>query len=70
MNNDDKIIKKDTTKGLSPLEEMGILASKNEDEVDRERDHRMADELLLRRLVELNETLLVGEYLRIKKWYS
>ena len=73
MDNDKTIkavVEKNTTKGLSPLEEMSILASKNKDEVDRELDHRLADELLLRRLVQLNETRLVGEYLKIKKWYA
>lgn len=71
MVNDDKIIKKDTTKGLSPLEEMVLLAEKSTgDECDKEGDHRLADELLLRRLVELNETRIVAEFIRIKKWYS
>ena len=66
-----KIIKKDTTKGLTVLEEMVLLAEKNAgDECDKERDHRQADELLLNRLVQLNETHLVGEYLKIKKWYA
>ena len=72
MGNDDKIIKKDTTKeSLTVLEEMVVLAEKNAGDLcDKERDHRQADELLLQRLVQLNETRIVAEYLRIKKWYS
>ena len=73
MDNDmnDVEVEKNTTKGLSPLEEMVLLAEKNAgDECDKERDHRLADELLLRRLVELNETRIVAEFIRIKKWYA
>jgi hypothetical protein len=56
---------------ISTLDEMIMLVEKNAgDDMDKERDHRIADELLLRRLVQLNETRLVGEYLKIKKWYA
>ena len=60
-----------STKSISILDEMIMLVEKNAgDNMDKESDHRIADELLLRRLVELNETRIVAEFLRIKKWYA
>ena len=59
------------TKSCTVLEEMTLLVSKNEgEEIDQERDHKEADDLLLQRLIQLNETSLVKEYLKIKKWYA
>lgn len=55
----------------SILEDMLSLVAKHKgDDCDHERDHKQADELLLNRLIQLNETDLVGEYLKIKKWYA
>lgn len=55
----------------SILEDMVCLVAKNKgDDCDHERDHKQADSLLLNRLIQLNETLIVKEYLKIKKWYA
>jgi len=60
-----------STDRSSVLDDMVSLVIKNQgDDSDHERDHKEADDLLLNRLVQLNETLIVKEYLKIKKWYA